>query len=1190
MQAADPFVITTRERAKYDEQFKSLQPVNGVVTGGQAKGFFLQSQLPPMILGQIWALADTDSDGKMTLGEFSIACKLINLKLRGFEVPKTLPPTLVASLTAVGGTPTLTPTTGLSPLDPLKSLTGSISHIPPAIPPQPAMIPHAIVPPMQQQQPPLIPGAPMRPAMPPQPLIAAAAASQQAAAPLISMQPLVQPVGVVPQPAMMQQQPAQAPLLAGFGMPPVQSVQPLIDPIGGIASPPLVAGIPPVVSMQPLIGGIPGATVPASVPAPPTPSSGTGTPQRTMSISERAPSIESPQVEWAIKGPAKLKYTQLFNTTDRNRSGFLTGPQARNIMVQTKLPQANLAQIWALADMDSDGRLGCEEFVLAMYLCDLALQGEKVPAVLPPELVPPSFRKATSRHGSVVGSRHGSVSSQGAPNVHAVAAEPLDPLSGLPQSSFEDKRKENYDKGQAELDRRRKALMDIQKKEQEERERKEREEQEKIRKAKLEAELKKQQELERELQRQRELEQEREEQRKRELEKKELARKELEKQRQLEWEAQKIAEMQQQRQREQENVLKLKAQNQTLSVELSTFNEKIKELSQKICDTRVGVTNVKTTIDGMRTTRDTQMSDMAQLKAKVKEQNQRLVQLSQEKSKMDAKSKSGETEAQLQFSNKQIIIQQLKDKLENTKQQIENKTTDIELNGKHLVELKSQLTDLIDSCEKLYHEYDVQRIQILEMKNNRKNESYTSAWDTSNSWPVDNEPPAAQPAEPTAMEPTTTTMLPNDTVETPPGFVKYRAIYEFSARNADEITFQPGDIIMVPLEQNAEPGWLAGEINGHTGWFPETYVEKVDSNLNTVPTTTTMTTTAAAAVEEPFAAAAEPAPVEPETIAYSQEPVASADYTTATSEVEATYNGDVEYYVACYAYQSAEIGDLVFDTGEVIAVTKKEGDWWTGNIGNRTGIFPSNYVQKQESEAINGNQQISYEQQQMTTQQQDTPQQDSTKRKQSTTNQDAEEARNQAEADSEVSQINTQPPPAPQANEEGIRYSSMSISATPSLRKKGEVAQVIAPYEATSSEQLSLTRGQLIMIRKKTDSGWWEGELQAKGRRRQIGWFPATYVKVLQGGRNSGRNTPVSASKVEISETVLDKVIALYPYKALNDDELSFDKDDIISVLGRDEPEWWRGELNGTTGLFPSNYVGPFVTSGKKTPALTTKS
>lgn len=50
-------------------------------------------------------MADTDSDGKMNIAEFSIACKLINLKLRGFEVPPCLPPTLLASLTAVHPTP-----------------------------------------------------------------------------------------------------------------------------------------------------------------------------------------------------------------------------------------------------------------------------------------------------------------------------------------------------------------------------------------------------------------------------------------------------------------------------------------------------------------------------------------------------------------------------------------------------------------------------------------------------------------------------------------------------------------------------------------------------------------------------------------------------------------------------------------------------------------------------------------------------------------------------------------------------------------------------------------------------------------------------------------------------------------------------------------------------------------------------
>lgn len=50
----------------------------------------------------------------MNINEFSIACKLVNLKLRGFEIPKQLPPTLLASLSSVSGTPTLTPT-GIAP-------------------------------------------------------------------------------------------------------------------------------------------------------------------------------------------------------------------------------------------------------------------------------------------------------------------------------------------------------------------------------------------------------------------------------------------------------------------------------------------------------------------------------------------------------------------------------------------------------------------------------------------------------------------------------------------------------------------------------------------------------------------------------------------------------------------------------------------------------------------------------------------------------------------------------------------------------------------------------------------------------------------------------------------------------------------------------------------------------------------
>lgn len=49
-------------------------------------------------------------------------------------------------------------------------------------------------------------------------------------------------------------------------------------------------------------------------------------------------------------------------------------------------------------------------------------------------------------------------------------------------------------------------------------------------------------------------------------------------------------------------------------------------------------------------------------------------------------------------------------------------------------------------------------------------------------------------------------------------------------------------------------------------------------------------------------------------------------------------------YIALYPYSSSEPGDLTFTEGEEIIVSQKDGEWWTGRIGDRSGIFPSNYV------------------------------------------------------------------------------------------------------------------------------------------------------------------------------------------------------------------------------------------------------
>jgi hypothetical protein len=50
-------------------------------------------------------------------------------------------------------------------------------------------------------------------------------------------------------------------------------------------------------------------------------------------------------------------------------------------------------------------------------------------------------------------------------------------------------------------------------------------------------------------------------------------------------------------------------------------------------------------------------------------------------------------------------------------------------------------------------------------------------------------------------------------------------------------------------------------------------------------------------------------------------------------------------YVALYNYNGSA-GDLSFKAGDVIEVRQMTGEWWTGTIGDRQGIFPANYVKK----------------------------------------------------------------------------------------------------------------------------------------------------------------------------------------------------------------------------------------------------
>jgi len=360
------------------------------------------------------------------------------------------------------------------------------------------------------------------------------------------------------------------------------------------------------------------------------------------------------------------------------------------------------------------------------------------------------------------------------------------------------------------------------------------------------------------------------------------------------------------------------------------------------------------------------------------------------------------------------------------------------------------------------------------------------------------------------------------------GYVQYRALYDYEARNPDELAFKVNDIIMVHPSQDHEPGWLGGELAGKVGWFPEAFAERVveggDQTLQPiaeVPENGSDSSSfhdASAALGEQAAAAD------------GNGFQANFSDTPAPAATGEQLN---EACVSIYPYASDEPGDLTFEAGEYITVTAKAGDWWTGTLNGRTGVFPFNYVEAAPA--------------------------------QGSVEPAALPEETGAEVMPEKSAVAAGKPAAAAGGTTGRRK---SIKKKGKDGKKLELAQVIAPYEATSKEQLSLVQGTMIVIKKKTETGWWQGE-QGKGKKRSVGWFPASYVKLLE----SRKEEDAAAGSGQAVASGGERYVALFPYTGQYEDELSFEEGATILVTGKDEEAWWKGECNGKTGVFPSNYV-----------------
>ncbi|KAL1505467.1 hypothetical protein ABEB36_005033 [Hypothenemus hampei] len=115
-------------------------------------------------------------------------------------------------------------------------------------------------------------------------------------------------------------------------------------------------------------------------------------------------------------------------------------------------------------------------------------------------------------------------------------------------------------------------------------------------------------------------------------------------------------------------------------------------------------------------------------------------------------------------------------------------------------------------------------------------------------------------------------------------------------------------------------------------------------------------------------------------------------------------------------------------------------------------------------------------------------------------------------------------------------------------------AKALYDYLPKEPGDLSFKKGDIIILKKKVDSNWYQGECAGKQ-----GVFPLSYVQII---------TPVPSH--------IPQCKALYDFRMNNDEEegcLAFNKGNVINVIRRVDENWAEGKLDGRIGIFPLAFV-----------------
>ncbi|XP_074444390.1 sorbin and SH3 domain-containing protein 2 isoform X23 [Larus michahellis] len=161
----------------------------------------------------------------------------------------------------------------------------------------------------------------------------------------------------------------------------------------------------------------------------------------------------------------------------------------------------------------------------------------------------------------------------------------------------------------------------------------------------------------------------------------------------------------------------------------------------------------------------------------------------------------------------------------------------------------------------------------------------------------------------------------------------------------------------------------------------------------------------------------------------------------------------------------------------------------------------------------------------------------------------------------------------------------------------GEIGEAVAKYNfsADTNVELSLRKGDRVILLKRVDQNWYEGKIPGTNRQ---GIFPVSYVEVIKKNASKSLDDypdppiPQSYSSDRIhhlSSTKPQRPVlahenihgggepfqALYNYTPRNEDELELREGDVIDVMEKSDDGWFVGTSRRTKffGTFPGNYV-----------------